>query len=77
MSDKSPHGLRARLLQGLRVDDVLRRKWELPFWSAGAVLFGGAFVYEMVRDGFDLFQLAMFVFFMAMAVQTWQKRRKG
>ena len=47
-------------------------KWALSFWSAGAVLFGTAFVYELVRNGFDLFQLATFVLFAAMAAVTWQ-----
>ena len=35
------------------------------------------FVYELVRNGFDLVRLALFVFFAAMAVGAWKKRQKA
>ncbi len=51
-------------------------KWALPIWTGGAIVFGIGTVYGLARGSFEWTELAIFVFFAAIALDTWRKRRK-
>ncbi len=52
-------------------------KWVLSVWIGGAILFGLANVYGLARGSFEWRELAVFVLFASLALDTWRRRQKS